>query len=129
MPNFSIIIFLLFVVFIFFILKAQNSRNVINELNKIQNSGLRLIRNINDVKCVTFLSGAKNKNYSFQIVRLKGEVNDTILVKPCENCKVEKLSGQISVKFKNEFHTGISRFSFDPYKATSGKLKIVHKIR
>ncbi|MBS7333208.1 hypothetical protein [Faecalibacter bovis] len=86
---------------------------------------------INDFDAIVTNSipAKKNKEYSFQIVRLKGEVNDTILVKPCETCKVEKLSGQISIKFKNEFHTGTSRFSFEPYKATSGKLKIVHKIR
>ena len=71
----------------------------------------------------------KTKNYTYEIVRLKGNVNDTILVKPCENCKVEKLIGEISVKYKNTFNSGISRFSLDPYKTTSGKLKIVHKIR
>ena len=71
----------------------------------------------------------KNKDYKFQIVRIKGNVNDTIKIKPCETCKVEKLVGQISIKYKNEFRLGTSKFTFDPYKATSGKLKIVHKIR
>lgn len=71
----------------------------------------------------------KNKTYNFQIVRLKGEVDDTIKVKPCENCKEEKLAGKISIKYKYPFQSGISRFSFDPYKASTGKLKIVHKIR
>lgn len=75
------------------------------------------------------IKAKKNKKYSYQIVRLKGEVNDTILVKPCETCKVEKLIGKISVKYKNDFYEGISNFTFDPYKAKSGKLKIVHKIR
>ena len=70
-----------------------------------------------------------NKSYSFEIVRLKGHVNDTIIVKPCESCATEKLTGDISIKFKNNFSDGISRFTFDPYKASSGKLKIVHKIR
>ncbi|RLZ12041.1 hypothetical protein [Faecalibacter macacae] len=86
---------------------------------------------INDFNAIVnnSIPGNKNKDYTYQIVRLKGEVNDTIIVKPCETCKEVKLVGDISVKFKNEFESGTSRFSFDPYKATSGKLKIVHKIR
>lgn len=71
----------------------------------------------------------KNKDYKYQIVRVKGNVNDTIKIRPCATCKEEKLTGQISVKYKNEFRVGTAKFSFDPYKATSGKLKIVHKIR
>ncbi len=70
-----------------------------------------------------------NKSYKFQIVRLKGEVNDTIKVKPCNTCKEEKLIGKISVKYKNDFTAGTSTFTFNPYKAKLGKLKIVHKIR
>lgn len=86
---------------------------------------------INDFDAIVnnSIPAKKNKNYSYQIVRLKGEVNDTIIVKPCETCDVVKLTGKISVKYKNDFQVGTSRFSFDPYKATSGKLKIVHKIR
>lgn len=75
------------------------------------------------------IPSVKNKEYKFEIVRLKGEVNDTIKVKPCATCKPVKLVGKISVKYKNNFKTGVSKFTFDPYKATSGKLKIVHKIR
>jgi hypothetical protein len=70
-----------------------------------------------------------NKSYNYQIVRLKGEVNDTIIIKPCDFCKEEKLIGKVSIKYKNNFKEGISTFTFTPYKATSGKLKIVHKIR
>ena len=71
----------------------------------------------------------KDKNYTYEIVRVKGNVNDTILVKPCENCEAVKLSGEISQKFMNDFKGGTSKMQFDPYKATAGKLKIVHKIR
>ena len=86
---------------------------------------------INDFDAVVnnSIHSKKNKDYAYQIVRVKGKVNDTIKIKPCETCKEEKLTGQISVKYKNDFTTGVSRFSFNPYKATSGKLKIVHKIR
>ena len=70
-----------------------------------------------------------NKNYSYQIVRVKGKVNDTIRIKPCESCETIKLSGEISQKFMNDFKGGTSKMQFDPYKATDGKLKIVHKIR
>ena len=73
--------------------------------------------------------GKLDKNYSYQIVRLKGEVDDTIKVKPCDSCEIEKLTGKISIKYKYGFKEGISKFEFDPYKAKSGKLKIVHKIR
>lgn len=75
------------------------------------------------------IQAKKNKSYNYQIVRLKGEVDDTIIIKPCASCVPEKLSGKISVKYKNDFKDGISVFSFNPYKAKSGKLKIVHKIR
>jgi len=86
---------------------------------------------INDFDAIVnnSIPAKKNKSYTYQIVRLKGEVNDTIIVKPCETCKEEKLTGQISVKYKNDFEQGISKFTFNPHKATSGKLKIVHKIR
>lgn len=70
-----------------------------------------------------------NKKYNYQIVRLKGEVDDTIKVKPCDSCDFEKLSGKISIKYKYGFKGGASRFELVPYKAKSGKLKIVHKIR
>lgn len=73
--------------------------------------------------------GKPNKKYTFQIVRLKGEVDDTIKVKPCDSCDFVDLSGKISVKYKYGFNGGESKFEFDPYKAKSGKLKIVHKIR
>ncbi len=75
------------------------------------------------------IPAVKNKDYRFEIVRLKGEVNDTIKIKPCSTCKEEKLTGKISVKYKTEFRSGTAEMIFDPYKATSGKLKIVHKIR
>lgn len=75
------------------------------------------------------ISAKKNKQYSYQILRLKGNVNDTIIIKPCDSCNTVKLSGNISQKFKYKFTHGVSRMSFNPYKATSGNLKIVHKIR
>ena len=81
-------------------------------------------RNINNT-----IKSKEGKKYRFEIVRLKGEVNDTIKVKPCATCKEEKLFGKISIKYKNDFTKGVSIFSFNPYKATSGDLKIVHKIR
>lgn len=86
---------------------------------------------INDFDAIinNHIPAKKNKNYTYQIVRLKGEVNDTIIIQPCENCNKVKLAGKISQKFKSDFEGGTSKMQFDPYKATSGNLKIVHKIR
>ena len=86
---------------------------------------------INDFDAIVnnSIQAKKNKNYSYQIVRVKGEVNDTILLKPCANCETIKLSGKISEKFMHDFTEGSAKMQFDPYKATSGQLKIVHKIR
>lgn len=86
---------------------------------------------INDFDAIVnnTIPAENNKSYSLQIVRLKGEVNDTIIVKPCTTCKPEKLAGKISVKYKNDFKSGFSTFQLDPYKASKGNLKIVHKIR
>lgn len=70
-----------------------------------------------------------NKDYSYQIVKVKGKTNDTILVKPCEDCQSKKLVGKIDEKFQIKFEKGKSVMRFDPYKATDGDLKIIHKIR
>lgn len=112
----SIIILLLLGLGVAIIVGSTQDRDVffITKFNSIVNNSIH---------------AGKNKTYNYQIVRLKGEVNDTIKVIPCENCKEEKLTGKISIKYKYDFHSGISKFTFDPYKATSGKLKIVHKIR
>ncbi|WP_313375594.1 hypothetical protein [Chishuiella sp.] len=75
------------------------------------------------------ISSKPNKDYSYEIVRIKGNTNDTIIIQPCEKCEAVKLSGKINQKFMNEFKTGKSIMHFQPYKATEGKLKIVHKIR
>ncbi len=69
------------------------------------------------------------KDYSFEIVKISGKTNDTILITPCEDCKPVKLFGKINEKFKNKFIKGKSVMRFDPYKATDGNLKIIHKIR
>lgn len=68
-------------------------------------------------------------DYSYEIVKVKGKVNDTILIIPCEGCQPKKLSGQINEKFMNKFGEGKSIMRFEPYKATKGDLKIIHKIR
>lgn len=75
------------------------------------------------------ISSKPNKKYSYQILKLKGEVNDTIHVRPCEDCKTVKLTGKINQKFMNFFKEGKSIIRFDPYKATDGDLKLTHKIR
>ncbi|WP_313385361.1 hypothetical protein [Chishuiella sp.] len=75
------------------------------------------------------ISSKPNKDYSYEIVRIKGNTNDTIIIQPCQKCEKLKLSGKINQKFMNEFKTGESIMHFKPYKATKGKLKIVHKIR
>lgn len=67
--------------------------------------------------------------YTYQIVKLKGEVNDTVVIRPCEGCKEVKLTGKINQKFMNRFSKGKSIIRFDPYKATDGDIKIIHKIR
>lgn len=75
------------------------------------------------------ISSKPNKEYSYEIVRIKGNTNDTVIIKPCEKCEPIKLSGKINQKFMTEFIKGESIMHFDPYKAKKGKLKIVHKIR
>lgn len=70
-----------------------------------------------------------DKDYSYEIVKIKGKVNDTILIVPCEGCEPVKLSGKINEKFMNKFGKGKSIMRFEPYKATTGDLKIIHKIR
>ncbi len=75
------------------------------------------------------ISSKPDKKYSYEIVKLKGEVNDTILIRPCEDCKTVKLTGKINQKFMNFFEGGKSIIRFDPYKATDGDLKLTHKIR
>ena len=68
-------------------------------------------------------------DYSYEIVKVKGKTNDTILIIPCEGCQPLKLSGKINEKFMNKFGKGKSVMRFEPYKATEGNLKIIHKIR
>ncbi|WP_413532452.1 hypothetical protein [Empedobacter brevis] len=68
-------------------------------------------------------------DYSYEIVKVKGKTNDTILVVPCEGCQPVKLSGKINEKFMNTFGKGKSVMRFEPYKATTVDLKIIHKIR
>ena len=70
-----------------------------------------------------------DKDYSYEIVKVKGKTNDTILIIPCEGCQPLKLSGKINEKFMNKFGKGKSVMRFEPYKATEGNLKIIHKIR
>lgn len=70
-----------------------------------------------------------DKDYSYEIVKVKGETNDTILIIPCEGCQPLKLTGKINEKFMNKFGKGKSIMRFEPYKATEGNLKIIHKIR
>ena len=70
-----------------------------------------------------------DKDYSYQIVKVKGKTNDTILIQPCEDCAPKKLVGKIDEKFQIKFQKGKSIMRFDPYKATDGDLKIIHKIR
>lgn len=70
-----------------------------------------------------------DKDYSYEIVKVKGETNDTILITPCEGCQPLKLTGKINEKFMNKFGKGKSIMRFEPYKATEGNLKIIHKIR
>lgn len=86
---------------------------------------------INDFDAIVnnSIPAKKNKNYTYQIVRIKGETNDSIKIKPCEPCETVVLKGKISQKFRHDFKDGTSKMQFDPYKATSGHLKIVHKIR
>ena len=68
-------------------------------------------------------------DYSYEIVKVKGETNDTIIIKACEDCQPTKLVGKINEKFQTKFIKGKSIMRFEPYKATDGNLKIIHKIR
>lgn len=70
-----------------------------------------------------------DNDYSYEIVKVKGETNDTIMIIPCEGCQPIKLTGSINEKFMNKFGKGKSIMRFEPYKATQGHLKIIHKIR
>ena len=75
------------------------------------------------------ISSNTDNTYSFEIVKVKGEIDDTIIITPCKSCSPMKLSGKINEKFKSEFTQGNSIMNFNPYKATKGHLKITHKIR
>ena len=38
----------------------------------------------------------KGSSYVYQIVKVKGEVNDTIIVVPCKGCPPKKLAGKLN---------------------------------
>ena len=76
---------------------------------------------------------AKEKGtYSSFIVKIKGETNDSVSVRMCDNCFDYKLSGRIDTTFSSDFYGGkgaTAKFLIAPYKATSGNLLIEASIQ
>lgn len=65
--------------------------------------------------------------YSMINIWVKGEVNDTVLIKlhSAESEPILKLSGKIDKRWSSDYYGGSKRIIiFDPYKADKGSLKI-----
>ncbi len=63
----------------------------------------------------------KNRVYATYVLKLRGKVNDTILIE-----KRIKLTGTIDTVFILDYYGGKKDMIFDPYKATSGNLEFSH---
>ena len=78
------------------------------------------------------LEAKEKETYSSFIVKIKGETNDSVSVRMCDNCFDYKLSGRIDTTFSSDFYGGkgaTSKFLIAPYKATSGNLLIEASIK
>lgn len=70
-----------------------------------------------------------NKGYSTQIIKINGNVDDTIRVKGFYGNSIY-LARNIDKEYYVEYYGGTPAFMlFEPYKAKKGKLKIKHIIR
>ena len=70
-----------------------------------------------------------SKGYSTQIIKINGNVDDTIRIKGFYGNSIY-LTGNIDKEYYIEYYGGTPAFmSFEPYKAKKGKLKIKHIIK
>ncbi|MDF0716258.1 hypothetical protein PY092_08880 [Muricauda sp. 334s03] len=84
---------------------------------------------INDFtkKRMIILEPYKNYPYSMMNVWVKGQVNDTILIRlnSLDSKPILKLSGKIDERWHTDYYgEGAKTIIFDPYKATQGNLEI-----
>jgi len=69
----------------------------------------------------------KNYPYSMMNIWVKGQVNDTILIRlnSLDSKPILKLSGKIDERWYTDYYGGGAKtIIFDPYKATQGNLEI-----
>ncbi|MBO0341962.1 MAG: hypothetical protein VX798_05875 [Bacteroidota bacterium] len=84
---------------------------------------------INDFtrKKTIILEPYKNYPYSMMNIWVKGQVNDTILIRlnSLDSKPILKLSGKVDERWYTDYYGGGSKtIIFDPYKATKGSLEI-----
>ena len=82
---------------------------------------------VSTLKPVTY-DDTKNK-YNYHSIWITGYVNDTAIM--YNNLGIHFIIDSINDNFFYDYYTGHEDafMRFDPYKATEGKLKIIHKIR
>jgi len=75
------------------------------------------------------ISPRKDIVYTTQLIKVKGFVNDSIYVSFGDKNRGYYLSKEIDTLFNPDYYGGHNAiFIFNPYKAKSGKLKIVFSI-
>ncbi|MEX2362222.1 MAG: hypothetical protein WD597_01310, partial [Balneolaceae bacterium] len=78
------------------------------------------------------LSVNPDKAYTTKLLRVRGQVDDTVIVGVCEKCRSFYLNGKIDTLFNPDFYGGqgmdSTYFYFDPYKSKNGELKLTFSI-
>nr|WP_297788401.1 hypothetical protein [uncultured Allomuricauda sp.] len=84
------------------------------------------INNFTDTRTI-ILEPYKNYPYAMMNIWLKGEVNDTVLIRlnSLDSEPILKFSGKIDERWYTDYYGGGPvTIHFDPYKATDGNLEI-----
>ncbi|MFV0158325.1 hypothetical protein OBK24_07620 [Empedobacter falsenii] len=75
------------------------------------------------------LSPVSGKGYSIQLIKIKGSIDDSIMIKGFYGYPIY-LKGTINKEFNNEYYgSSPSVIKIDPYKAKTGELQIIHIIK
>lgn len=71
-------------------------------------------------------------NYSIFYIKIEGYSNDTIRITPSKSEDQEHyyyLTGEFEKEIRQDYYGGYNTYiTFDPYKATKGKIKITYSI-
>ncbi|MGV0922104.1 hypothetical protein SAMN05421738_1331 [Algoriella xinjiangensis] len=109
-----LMILICFFIYLIFFRHIKSSEILIDNFSKIT---------------VDSLNPVVGKGYSLRKIKIKGYINDSILIRGFYGYPIY-LSGKVDKEFNTEYYGSFpSIINIEPYKATSGKIKITHIIK